>query len=69
MTKFWKIKSFLLFALNLKDVAYRNDSPKPWIGLMLNMFCKNMHLCPKSLPALSKKQKVGLIWLKGGFLL
>ena len=58
-TKFWKIKIFLTFC--------RNDSPKPWAGIMLNVFGPNMHFCPKSLLALSKKQNVDLIWLKGGF--
>ena len=33
------------------------------------MFCPNMHFCPKSLPALSKNQKVDLIRLMGDFLL
>ena len=58
-------KVFLLSVLNLKDVIYRNDSPKPWTGIMLNMFCPNMHLCPKLFPALSKKQKSGLNLAKG----
>ena len=58
-------KVFLLSALNLKDVPYRNESPKPWTGLMLNMFCPNMHLCPKSFSSFVQKAKGGLDLGKG----
>ena len=60
-TKFWKIKTFLFSALNLKDVPYKNDSPEPRTGLMLNMFCTNMHFCfVKIVASFVQKPKSGL---------